>query len=97
MVGHRRTDSCRTEFKLCPVRIPRIWKEPDGKNAESKSSENFAEEKMFAEDISEDFSEDRKYHFYWILKYFWTSSKSLRKIAFFWEVLGNVYPLGAYP
>ena len=32
----------------------------------AKSSENFAEEKMFAEDrsdISEDCSEDRRYHF----------------------------------
>ena len=31
-----------------------------------KTSENFAEEKKFAEDISEDFSEDTRYHFYWI-------------------------------
>ena len=29
-----------------------------------KTSENFADEKMFAEDSSEDFSEDRRYHFY---------------------------------
>ena len=55
-------------------------KEPEGKNAKG---ENFAEEKMFAEDISEDFSEDRRYHFYWILSYFGISSKSSRKIAFF--------------
>ena len=32
-----------------------------------KISENFAEEKMLAEDNSENFSEDRRYHFYWIL------------------------------
>ena len=35
-------------------------KEPEGKSALLK---NFAEQKMFAEDISEDFSEDRRYHF----------------------------------
>ena len=58
-------------------------KEPDGKNAKGKNFENFTEEKMFAEDISEDFSEDRRYHFYWILKYFRISSRSSRKIAFF--------------
>ena len=52
---------------------------------------------MFAEDISEDFSEDRRYHFYWILECFWTSSKSSRKIAFFWEVFGSLYPLGFLP
>ena len=28
-----------------------------------KTSENFAEKKMFAEDTSEDLSEDRRYHF----------------------------------
>ena len=38
---------------------------------------------MFAEDISEDFSEEKRYHIYWILEYFWISSKSSRKIAFF--------------
>ena len=49
-----------------------------------KTSENFAEEKnMFAEDISEDFSEDRRYQSYWLLEYFWISSKSSRKVAFF--------------
>ena len=30
---------------------------------------------MFAEDISDDFSEDRRYRFYWIVEYFWISSK----------------------
>ena len=35
--------------------------------------------------------------FYWISKYFWISSKSSRKIAFFWEVFRSVYPLGFYP
>ena len=48
-------------------------------------------------DISEDFSEDRRYHFYWILEYFRISSKSSRKIDFFWEVFGSFYPLGFYP
>ena len=33
------------------------------KTQRAKTSENFAEEKMFAEDISEDFSEDGRYHF----------------------------------
>ena len=37
---------------------------------------------MFAEDISENFSEDRRYHFYWILEYFLMYSESSRKIAF---------------
>ena len=37
------------------------------KTQRAKTSENFAEEKIFAEDISEDFSEDRRYHFCWIL------------------------------
>ena len=52
---------------------------------------------MFAEDISEDFSEDRRNHFYWILEVFWVSSKPLQKIAFFREVFGYFYPLGFYP
>ena len=67
------------------------------KTQRAKTSENFAEGKMFARDISEDFSEDRRYHFYWILKYFWLSSKSSRKIAFFWEAFGSLHPLGSYP
>ena len=33
------------------------------------TSKNFAQEKMFAEDISEDFLEGRTYHLYWILEY----------------------------
>ena len=56
---------------------------------------------MFAEEISEDFSEDRKYHFHWILVDFWISSKSSRKIAFFWEVFGSftlwVFTLKPFP
>ena len=35
------------------------------KTQRSKLLQTFAEEKMFAEDISEDFSEDRRYHFCW--------------------------------
>ena len=42
-----------------------------------KTSENFAEEKMFAQDISEDLSEDRRDHFYCILEYLWISSRNL--------------------
>ena len=53
--------------------------------------------KMFAEDISEDFSEDRRYQFYWILEYFRISSKSSRKIAFFWKVFGSFLPSGFLP
>ena len=34
------------------------------------------------------------YHFYYILEYFWISSQSSRKIAFFWEVFGSFCPLG---
>ena len=37
---------------------------------------------MFAEDISEDFSEDRRYHFYWILEYFWISSRKIVEDCF---------------
>ena len=37
---------------------------------------------MFAEDIAEDFSEDRRYHVSWILEeYFWISSKSSEKFS----------------
>ena len=50
--------------------------------------------KMFAEDISEDLSADRGHHFYCILEYFWISSTSSQKIAFFWEVFGSFCPLG---
>ena len=33
-----------------------------------KRKENFEEDKkMFAEDVSEEFSKDRRYHFYWML------------------------------
>ena len=39
-------------------------KEPGGKTQRVKTSQNFADEKMFAEDISEDVSEDRRYRFY---------------------------------
>ena len=49
---------------------------------------------MLAEDISEDFSEDRRYHLYSILEYFCVSPKSSRKMAFFWEVFGSFCPLG---
>ena len=48
-------------FSPLPIKIR---KEPEDKNAKTKTSENFAEEKMFAEDITEDFSEDRRYHFH---------------------------------
>ena len=76
----------------------RFWIESQRvKTRRAKTSENFAEEKMFAEDISEDASEDRRYHFYWFFKYLWISSKSSRKIAFFWEVFGSFYALGFYP
>ena len=40
---------------------------------------------MFAEDTSEDLSKDSKYY-YWIVEYFWISSKSSRMIAFLEEV-----------
>ena len=66
------------------VAKPQVYRKSQRvKTQRAKTSENLAEEKMFAEDISEDFSEDRRYHFYWILEYFWISSKSSRKIAFF--------------
>ena len=44
----------------------KIGKSQRVKTQRVKTSENFAEEKMIAEDISEDFSEDRRYPFYWI-------------------------------
>ena len=56
--------------------------------------------KKNAEDMSEDFSKIcsiRRYPFYWVLECFWISSTSSRRIAFFWEVFGSVYPLGFYP
>ena len=54
------------------------------KTQRAKTSENFEEEKTFAEDSSEDFSEDRRYHFYWVLECLkvWIFSKSSRMIAF---------------
>ena len=64
-----------------PSRTPPFGKIQRVKTQRAKTSENFAEEKMFAEDISEDFSDltctlD-------FIKYVWISSKSSRKIAFF--------------
>ena len=49
------------------LRVQLLGKSQRVKTQRVKTSENFAEDKMFAEDISEDFSEDRRYHFYWIL------------------------------
>ena len=46
---------------------PSLGKSQRVKTQRVKTSENFAEEKMFAEDVSEDFSEDRRHHFYWII------------------------------
>ena len=48
-------DSFSSSVEICRKTLPR--KDPEGKNAKGKTSENFAEEKMFAEDISEDFSD----------------------------------------
>ena len=62
---------------------PGFGKSQRVKTQRAKTSETSRKKKMFAEDISEDFSEDRRYHFYWFLEYFWISSKSSRKIAFF--------------
>ena len=78
-------------------RVFLLRKEPEVKTQRAKTSQNFAEDKLFADDISEDFSEDRRYHLYWILVYFWISSKSSRKIAFFGEIFGSSYPLSFYP
>ena len=41
-----------------------VREEPEGKTQRAKTSENFAEERMFAGDISEDFSEHRRDHLY---------------------------------
>ena len=72
-------------------------KEPEGKNAKGKSlSKLFGEAKMFAEEISEEFSQDRRYHFHCFLEYFWISSKSSQKIALFWEVFGSFLPLSLF-
>ena len=80
-------------------KLPGSRKEPEGKNTKGKNFRKLrGRQEMFAEDISEDFSEDGRYHFYWFLEYFWISSKkSSRKIAFFWEAFGGFYPLGFYP
>ena len=43
-----------------------------GKTQRVKLLKTSRKKKMFAEDISE-FSEDSRYHFYWILEYFWIS------------------------
>ena len=52
---------------------------------------------MFAEDISEDFSEDRRYHIYWILEHFWISLKCLWKITLFGEVFCEFLASGFLP
>ena len=64
---------------MCFQRYDR--KEPEGKTqrAGQKLLKTSQKKKVFAEDISE----DARDHFYWILEYFWTSSKSSRKVAFF--------------
>ena len=50
---------------------------------------------MFAEDISEDFSEGRRYHFYWIVEYFWISL-NLRGRLLFSEKFSEALPLWVF-
>ena len=52
---------------------------------------------MFAEDISEDFSEDRKYHFYWILEYFWISFEIFAEDCFLLRSFRKFLPSGFVP
>ena len=63
----------------CGLFVQDNRKEPDGKN----TKKDFAEAELFVEEISEDFSEDRRYHFYGILEHVWISSKSSQKFSFF--------------
>ena len=52
---------------------------------------------MFAEDISEDFSEDRRYHFYiGFLEYFWISSRNLRGRLLSSEKFSEVFTLWVF-
>ena len=69
--------------RKCRGECFRIRKSQRVKTQRQKNTETSRKKKMFAEDVSEDFSEDRREHFYWILEYFWISSKSSWKIAFF--------------
>ena len=75
-------------------------KEPEGKKTKGKNFWKLRRTKnMFADDISADFffSENWRYRFYWILEYFWVSSKALWKIAFFWELIGSFCSLSFCP
>ena len=75
---------------------PHTFCTPPYHGPKKRKGEDFAEEKNVRRRYFRRFLRRSKiwYHFYWILEYFWISSKSLRKIAFFWEVLGSFYPLG---
>ena len=73
---------CQSAPTMCSLENdqPNVRKTQRVKTQRVKTSENFAEEKNVRR---RHFRRFLRYHFYWILKYFWISSKSSRKIAFF--------------
>ena len=52
---------------------------------------------MFAEDISEDISEDRRYHIYWILKYFLDIFEIFAEDCFLLRSFRKFLPSGFLP
>ena len=51
---------------------------------------------MFAEDISEDFSEDRRYHFSVFFLYFWIYLRNLRGRLLSYEKFSEVFTLWVF-